>query len=152
VTDDLDGPLPSARPRLSIEPDAPASARELIEDAINERNMVITGVRAYWPVAIFLRGQDDEILGGVLGDIWGGWLHVSFLWVAEELRGQGHGTTLLRQAEAYALARGCANVYLETHSFQARPFYEKLGYEVFGTLEAFPPGHAKYFLRKRLSM
>jgi GNAT superfamily N-acetyltransferase len=137
--------------RLSIEPDAPASARQVIEDAINERNMDVTGVREYWPVTIFLRGDGDAVLGGVLGDIWGGWLHVSFLWVAEEHRGRGHGTTLLRRAEEYAVARGCANVYLETHSFQARPFYEKLGYKVFGSLEAFPPGHAKYFLRKRLT-
>jgi hypothetical protein len=40
---------------------------------------------------------------------------------------------------------------LETHSFQARPFYEKCGYKVFGTLEDYPPGHAKFFLRKRLA-
>jgi ribosomal protein S18 acetylase RimI-like enzyme len=123
----------------------------MIEDEINERNMIVTGEPAYHPVAILLRDGSDAVVGGVLGDVWGGWLHVTFLWVAEAYRGRGWGIALLRQAEECALARDCRNVYLETHSFQARPFYEKLGYEVFGTLEDFPPGHAKYFMRKRVS-
>jgi ribosomal protein S18 acetylase RimI-like enzyme len=53
-------------------------------------------------------------------------------------------------AERYAIERGYSNAYLSTHSFQARPMYEKLGYQVFGTLEEFPPGHSKYYMRKRL--
>jgi hypothetical protein len=40
---------------------------------------------------------------------------------------------------------------LETLSFQARGFYERYGYSVFGELDDFPPGHRKYFLKKNLS-
>ena len=58
---------------------------------------------------------------------------------------------LLRAAEDYAVERGCFASTLETHSYQARPFYEKCGYQVFGTLEDHPPGHAKYFMRKQLA-
>ena len=66
-------------------------------------------------------------------------------------RGAGNGTRLLQAAEAYAVERGCFAATLETHSFQARPFYEKYGYQVFATLDDWPPGHAKYFMRKQLA-
>jgi hypothetical protein len=52
--------------------------------------------------------------------------------------------------EAEAIRRGCHGAFLDTFSYQARPFYEKLGYEVFGTLEDYPPGHQRFYMRKRL--
>jgi len=83
--------------------------------------------------------------------LWGGWLHVTYLWVAEKARGAGHGTRLMQNAEAYAQSLGAVGATLETHSFQARPFYERLGYEVFSTLDEYPSGHAKFFLKKVLA-
>ena len=114
-------------------------------------NVAVTGLDEYYPVAIFLKQENEEIAGGILGDIWGAWLHVTYLWVAAPLRRHGYGSQLLRAAEQYAIERGCQNVHLETFSFQARPLYEKHGYEVFGQLEECPPGHTKYYLRKRLT-
>jgi len=102
----------------------------------------------YFPVNFVLRGERGDVLGGMLGQIWGHWLQVTYLWVAEMARGAGHGTQLLANAEAYARSHGVVGATVETHSFQARPFYERLGYEVFGTLEGYPPGHSKFFLRK----
>jgi len=67
------------------------------------------------------------------------------------LRGAGHGTRLMENAEAYARSRGAVSATLETYSFQARPFYERLGYEVFSTLEGYPLGHVKFYLRKALA-
>ena len=99
----------------------------------------------------FLKNTRGEWLGGLLGSLWGGWLHIRILWVDAAARGHGNGTRLLQAAETYAVERGCFAATLETHSFQARPFYEKCGYEVFGTLDDWPPGHAKFFLRKRLT-
>lgn len=43
-------------------------------------------------------------------------------------------------------------LYLDTFDFQARPFYERHGYEVFGTLDDYPPGHSRFFLRKDLAL
>ena len=81
-----------------------------------------------------------------------GWrLHVMHLWIASAVRRQQHGTRLMQAAEDYAVERGCIAATLETTSFEARPFYEKRGYEVFATLDDYPPGHSKFFLRKRLT-
>jgi len=85
-----------------------------------------------------------------LGSIWGGWLHISYLWIDEAVRGRRWATRLMDRAEAYARERGCHSVQLDTHSFQARPFYERRGYEVFGTLDDYPEGHSKSFLKKKL--
>jgi GNAT superfamily N-acetyltransferase len=101
-------------------------------------------------VALYLRNSDDEIVGGVLAEVGWGWLHVGILWVDERFRGRGHGARLLAATEVEARRAGCRGVFLDTFSFQARPFYEANGYEVFGTLEDFPPGHERYFLRKSL--
>jgi ribosomal protein S18 acetylase RimI-like enzyme len=56
---------------------------------------------------------------------------------------------LMAQAEGRARERGYHSAWLDTFSFQARGFYEKLGYEEFGRLD-YPPDHYRHFLRKRL--
>jgi GNAT superfamily N-acetyltransferase len=137
--------------RLELEPFIDAGSRQFIIDGVDNYNIASTGMPAYFPVNFVLRGERGDVLGGLLGQLWGGWLQVTYLWVAESLRGQGHGRGLMEAAEAYARSRGAVGATLETHSFQARPFYERLGYEVFGTLDGYPPGHAKFFLRKVLT-
>ena len=59
------------------------------------------------------------------------------------------GTTLMREAERVAVERGCHSAFLDTFSFQAPGFYQKLGYEIFATLD-YPPRHKRHFLKRRL--
>ena len=136
--------------RISSEPTAAPADIEAVKDAVNRFNVDVTGVADWWPVTLLLRDEASTVQGGLLGDIWGGWLHVTYLWVAETARGHGHGRRLLQAAEGEARRRGCRYVHLETFSFQARPFYETLGYSVFAELGEYPPGHAHYYLRKTL--
>ncbi|UPG74187.1 GNAT family N-acetyltransferase [Roseomonas gilardii subsp. gilardii] len=89
-------------------------------------------------------------LGGLIGRTTRDWLFVEMFHLPEEARGQGFGRRILRAAEEEAGRRGCRYAWLDTFSFQARGFYEKLGYTVFGTLEDYPAGHSRYFLRKTL--
>ena len=56
----------------------------------------------------------------------------------------------MQKAEQIALEHGCVGVWLDTFAFQARPFYEKLGYTCFGQIDDHPRGSARYFLQKRL--
>jgi GNAT superfamily N-acetyltransferase len=58
----------------------------------------------------------------------------------------------MRRAEEIALDRGCIGVWLDTFAFQARGFYEKLGYSLFGQLDDHPRESARYFLKKRLQV
>ena len=72
------------------------------------------------------------------------------LWIREDLRGCGYGHRLLTLLEDAARQHGAKNAYLDTFSFQAPDFYQKHGYQVFGTLKDFPVGHKRYYLRKQL--
>jgi GNAT superfamily N-acetyltransferase len=101
------------------------------------------------PVRLVAR-DDQGVAGGLLGHTRWKWLYVAKLWVDERARGRGIGTQLLQAAENIGRERGCTDVYLDTFEYQARPFYEKLGYELFGTLDGYPPGYRQFFLRKRL--
>ncbi len=101
-------------------------------------------------IAVYLRDSQDVIQGGLVGFMAWQWLSVELLWVEASLRGRGHGSALLRQAEAIARDTGGVAVKLDTYEFQARPFYEKLGYEVFGVLEGYPSNTRTYYLRKSL--
>ena len=123
----------------------------LLTDHVIGLNYARTGISDWHPVGFFLKSPRGEWLGGLTGYIWGGWLHVNFLWVSETLRGQRHGTRLMDAAESMAQERGATGATLETHSFQAPDFYAKRGYRVFGRINDYPPGHAKLFLSKRFA-
>ena len=130
------------------------------EISADERLTVIDGLVGYnreqgfvWergPLNVLARGAGGAVVGGLLGEVNLGWLFVSALWVDASVRGSGVGSRLMEAAEAEARRRACVGVHLDTFSFQARPFYEKLGFELFGELTDCPPGGAKYYLRKRL--
>jgi GNAT superfamily N-acetyltransferase len=128
----------------------PEASAQTVRERLHMFNIAATGVSTYYPVNYFVKNERGETLGGLMGGAWGGWLHIGWLWVDESVRGQDLGTRLMDQAEAYARERGCHSVMLDTHTFQARPFYERRGYEVFGTLDDYPKGHQKFFLRKKL--
>ena len=100
------------------------------------------------PLAVFARSE-GQIVAGLAGDTYCGWLFVKYLWVSENLGGRGVGRDLMAAAETRAHERGCHSAWLDTFSFQARGFYEKLGYEEFGRLD-YPPAHHRHFMRKRL--
>ncbi len=138
--------------RVVNDPYAPDEARKVIWDGLTMHNVAITGFSEHYPVGLYLKTDDGEVMGGLLGNIWAGWLYVDLLWIALPLRGQGHGTALLQAAETLGRERGCHSVMLDTLSFQAPDFYAKHGYEVFGVLDNCPTGHQRIYLRKSLAV
>jgi len=124
-----------------------------------DRDAIAAPLRAYnqakvpslriQPLVIALRDEQGHTVGGLWGETALDWLQVDLLAVPESMRGQDVGTALMQRAEAIARERGCVGAWLDTFAFQARGFYEKLGYEVFGDIPDHPVGGARYFLRKR---
>ena len=110
------------------EGEAPETAAA-IRRGLYEFNLRYTTPDGYRPLVLSLRGAEGDLLGGLVGQTFWGWLHVELLWLEEGARGAGQGAALLTAAEAEAVRRG---------------------YRLFGQLDDFPPGHVHYFLRKDL--
>ena len=121
-----------------------------IGGGISEYNEQQAGDDSGQSLCFVVHALDQEIVGGVIGATHYEWLYVDLMWVKEEFRGRGYGHRLLTLAEDEARQRGAKNAYLDTFSFQAPDFYQQHGYQVFGELQDFPPGHQRYFLTKQL--
>lgn len=101
-------------------------------------------------VACFLHHDDGTKIGGITGRVWGSWLLIKFLWVDVNHKNSGLGSKLLSEFEQYAVEKGCTSALVDTFSFQARPFYEKQGYQCQMTLDNYPVKDQLHFLTKQL--
>lgn len=134
---------------LGLEDDpAPATVAAISDglSAFNDRAAGPAEARPLWTVA---RDRDGQVVGGLRGITFWGWLFVAWLWVAEGQRGQGLGAALLRAAEDEARRRGCRGAFVDTYGFQAPGFYARQGYREFGRLEDLPPGGVRIWLARR---
>lgn len=102
-------------------------------------------------IGVFVLDDQGNKLAGLTGSTVGNWLSIDLLWVSETLRGEGVGRKIIQTAEQQAIAAGCRYARVDTFSFQARPFYEKLGYQLQMTLHDYPVEHERYFFTKTLT-
>jgi GNAT superfamily N-acetyltransferase len=133
---------------LTDKPDV-AAAKALSQLLLQFNNERSGWAFDYRPLAILITNlETTEVLGGLWGGTSYGFLHIDLLFVPESMRGSGTGRSLMSQAEDEARRRDCRGVWLDTFSFQARGFYEKLGYSVFGSIEDHPPAQSRFFMKK----
>ena len=138
-------------PKIVVDEAPNADLRETIAGPLKAYNASKVGPLILEPLALFL---NDPETGANVGGLWAvsifGWLVIELLFVPERWRTRGIGTALMRKAEEIAIKRGCFAIRLETSSFQAPGFYEKLGYSVYGKLEGHPDGHTHFYYFKTL--
>jgi 8-oxo-dGTP pyrophosphatase MutT (NUDIX family) len=135
--------------RLTIEDRPSAADCERIGNNLDRYNREYLGETGFSRMGLFVRSDDGEIMAGLVGSTYAGWLFVADLWVHADLRRRGIGSQLLALAEERAVALGCHSAMLDTFSFQAPDFYPRFGYLTYGTLD-YPPDHQRIFLRKQL--
>jgi GNAT superfamily N-acetyltransferase len=135
--------------RIELGDVAVDAVRQAIAGPLVRHNEALAGAGHYRPLILALQDEAGTVIGGLWASTGYGWLYTQMLLVPERLRGQGVGQRLMREAEAEARRRGCHHAWVDTQ-FGARPFYEKLGYAVFGELPDYPPGFTRTFLRKTL--
>jgi GNAT superfamily N-acetyltransferase len=139
--------------QLSIaraEDDPKAAGRE-IGELLYRFNVGAVGKAAGEPFVLTIKAPgSNEILGGLVAVSYWGSFYISDIVAPESARRQRLGSELMRQAEQEARARGCRHMWLDTFEFQARPFYERLGFEVFGRLDGLEPFFPRYFMKKTL--
>ena len=102
------------------------------------------------PLCYVVKSKKGKVIGGV--NAWYYWtvLFVDELWVADAHRGKDLGTELLAKVETEAKSLGCTLAHLDTLEFQAKDFYLKQGYEIFGVLDDCPQGHQRYYMKKKM--
>ena len=124
---------------------------ELLQGLRVYNSQFISFSRVASDIAVYARDEGGKMRGGLIGNRQGEWLNIKYLWVSDEKRGSGLGRQLMQAAEGEAKRQGCRHALVDTFSFQARPFYEKQGYELTMTLDDFPyPGIQRHYMSKAL--
>jgi GNAT superfamily N-acetyltransferase len=137
-------------PTIDLDESPDPALRDQILKPLRAFNDSQIGAVKVQPLVIALRNDSGAVIGGLWGQSAAAWMFVDLLVVPEAFRGQGLGSRLLREAEDIAKKRNCTGVWLHTGTFQAPGFYEKKGYQRFGALPDYPPGHTTIYYMKRL--
>jgi GNAT superfamily N-acetyltransferase len=138
-------------PKYELAESPPAEAFQKVWQPLLKFNEAAVGNATSRTLAVLLRdAATDELIGGLWGrSLWGS-LYIDIMFVPEPLRRAGIGMSLLRQAEQEAMQRGCREMWTDTYAFQARSFYQKAGFTVFGHLDGPAPIFPRFFLKKAL--
>ena len=123
---------------------------DYVRESLMKFNDECVGADGHTSLNFIEYDNDGNVIGGILGGTYWGWMYIDILWVHQNHRKNGIGSKLLQEAEKEAILRGCHHVHLDTMSWQAPEFYKKHGYEVVGILPDIPNGNQKYLLMKKL--
>ena len=102
------------------------------------------------PLNLYVEDEHGQLLAGLVAETFGNWLEIEYLFVKEELRGQGIGSQLLQQAESEAKKRNCRFAFVNTYQFQAPAFYQKYGYKKVFTMKDYPYTGQRHYYQKEL--
>ena len=99
---------------------------------------------------IYFEDEQGNLKAGMVAETFGNWLEIEYLYVSDDLRGQGIGSKILKMAERESKERGCKYSFVDTFNFQAPKFYEKHGYKEVFALKKYPYTGKRYYYKKDL--
>lgn len=123
---------------------------QIIGDLIRSYNRSKREVAESEPLNLYVEDEHGEIMAGLVAETFGNWLEIEYLFVKEDLRGQGIGSQLLQQAESEAKKRNCRFAFVNTYQFQAPAFYQKYGYQEVFTMKDYPYTGQRHYYQKEL--
>jgi ribosomal protein S18 acetylase RimI-like enzyme len=142
--------LMQERWQIVLEEDPDPSLRSKILEPLSKHNELAGGPTNWNLLAVTVRDQNGEVVGGLWGRSGYGFLFVELLALGPA-KGAGLGREVMLLAEAEAKRRGLLGIWLDTWTFQAPGFYQKLGYIECGRITDYPPGHDRIFYMKRFA-
>jgi GNAT superfamily N-acetyltransferase len=137
-------------PKIGAERRNAKSASRFLWDGLIRYNLKTAGPFKYSRTILTVRNDRGRILGGTILQSYWKETYVELLWLSAQARRQGYGRLLIQEAERRARRRGSRLIHLNTYSFQAPGFYEKLGFRRFGGMAGSPAGASRHFYVKDL--
>lgn len=120
--------------QIAVETPPHEAAAKILEDGLDAYNLEQAGDYDYSEFVIGAR-ENGTMVGGVLANVYWDAMFIKYVWIAKAQRRSGLGSKMIHATEEEGRKRGCIMSHLDTFSFQARGFYETLGYKTFGTLD-----------------
>lgn len=105
----------------------------------------------YEEISLVVKDENGEVCGGLNAEICWNFMEISIVIVDEKIRKYGYGRKLMEQAEQIAIEEKCDFIKLDTLEFQAKEFYEKLGYTVYGEIDNVAKEYKHYYMKKELN-
>lgn len=136
--------------KIKITDEIKKQDEEIIYQGLLEYNLAKIEDKHPKDLGVYLQDEVGKKVAGLIGNTYGNWLFIKYLWVSEDLRGHSIGSNILNQAEQTAIERGCKYSFLDTFSFQAPEFYKKHGYKEVFKLENYPVTGKRYYFTKTL--
>jgi len=110
----------------------------------------VMGYSSFEPFGFLAHDETGGLIAGCTGVLMFGVLYIKLLWVDDVARGKGLGQRLIQKAESFAKDKHCRYITVETFNWQAKGFYEKLGFKIEHVYDGYDADSKFYFLRKKL--
>lgn len=123
---------------------------EILCKGLEQHAKQTIGKTSFEPFGFLVHNDSEKLIGGCTGELVYGTLYIKFLWVEKLERGKGIGRKLIEKAENFAKENNCCNITLHTFNWQAKEFYEKMGYNTEFIYDGYDDNFQLYFFRKRL--
>jgi GNAT superfamily N-acetyltransferase len=111
----------------TIQSDAPAADLAVVANGVFAHGRAQASDGKAEPISCLVRDEGRVVAGGS-GRTEYSRLFVSYLWVAQEFRGQGIARRVLKEIESEAAIRGCRDALIETLDDSVANLYSRLGY------------------------